>query len=91
MKSLEFDMLHRNIASLWEGVHSSQEGLTVTSLGVSLPEHEVTKAVAPRGGGAAERAGLKRLACHEVLDNLPFELDAVGAVVGHGFHPLKAR
>jgi hypothetical protein len=22
VKSLEFDMLHRNIASLWEGVHS---------------------------------------------------------------------
>jgi hypothetical protein len=34
---------------------------------------------------------MKRLACHEVLDDLPFELDAVSAVVGHGFHPLKAR
>ena len=27
----------------------------------------------------------------EVLGDLPFELDAVGAVLGHGFHPLKAR
>jgi hypothetical protein len=27
----------------------------------------------------------------EVLHDLAFELDAVGAVVGHGFHPLKAR
>ena len=34
---------------------------------------------------------MKRLACNEVLGDLPFELDAVGAVLGHGFHPLKAR
>jgi acetylglutamate synthase len=35
--------------------------------------------------------GTKRLASNEVLGNLSFELDAVGAVLGHGFHPLKAR
>jgi hypothetical protein len=34
---------------------------------------------------------MERLACNEVLGDLPFELDAVGAVLGHGFHPLKAR
>jgi hypothetical protein len=34
---------------------------------------------------------MKRFACNEVLGDLPFELDAVGAVLGHGFHPLKAR
>jgi hypothetical protein len=34
---------------------------------------------------------MQRLACNEVLGDLPFELDAVGAVLGHGFHPLKAR
>ena len=31
------------------------------------------------------------LASEEFLGNLPFEFDAVGAVPGHGFHPLKAR
>jgi hypothetical protein len=34
---------------------------------------------------------MERLACNEVLGDLPFELDAVGAVLGHRFHPLKAR
>jgi hypothetical protein len=34
---------------------------------------------------------MERLACNEVLGDLPFELDAMGAVLGHGFHPLKAR
>jgi hypothetical protein len=34
---------------------------------------------------------MKRLACNEVLGDLPFEFDAVGAVLGHGFHPLKVR
>jgi hypothetical protein len=34
---------------------------------------------------------MERLACNEVLGDLPFELDAVDAVLGHGFHPLKAR
>ena len=28
---------------------------------------------------------------NELLGDLSFELDAVGAVLGHGFHPLKAR
>ena len=31
------------------------------------------------------------LARNEVLGDLSFELDAMGAVLGHGFHPLKAR
>ena len=34
---------------------------------------------------------MERLACNEVLGDLPFELDAVDAMLGHGFHPLKAR
>jgi len=34
---------------------------------------------------------MKRLACNEVLGDLLFEFDAVGAVLGYGFHPLKAR
>jgi hypothetical protein len=33
---------------------------------------------------------MERLACNEVLGDLAFELDAVGAVLCHGFHPLKA-
>ena len=28
---------------------------------------------------------------NEVQGDLSFELDAMGAVLGHGFHPLKAR
>jgi hypothetical protein len=31
------------------------------------------------------------LASEEFLGNLPLEVDAVGTVPGHGFHPLKAR
>jgi hypothetical protein len=31
------------------------------------------------------------LARNEVQGNLSFELDAMDAVLGHGFHPLKAR
>ena len=34
---------------------------------------------------------VERLAYHEVPGDLPFELDTVGVVVGHGFHPPKAR
>jgi hypothetical protein len=34
---------------------------------------------------------VKCLAGNEVLGDLPFELDAMGAVLGQGFHPLKAR
>jgi hypothetical protein len=30
-------------------------------------------------------------ASNEVQGDLSFELDAMGAVLGHGFHPLKAR
>ena len=35
----------------------------------------------------------QHLARNEVLDDLPFELDAVGAVLAHGLivYPLKAR
>ena len=31
------------------------------------------------------------LAGNEVQGDLSFELDAMGAVLGQGFHPLKAR
>jgi hypothetical protein len=31
------------------------------------------------------------LAGNEVLGDLSFELDAMGAALGHGSHPLKAR
>ena len=31
------------------------------------------------------------LARNEVQGDLSFELDAMDAVLGHGFHPLKAR
>jgi hypothetical protein len=34
---------------------------------------------------------VERLAGEEFLGNLPFEFDAVGTVLGHSFHPLKAR
>jgi hypothetical protein len=43
--------------------------------------------IAERG---MESAGVVN-AGNEVLGDSPFELDAVGAVLGHGFHPLKAR
>ena len=31
------------------------------------------------------------LTCQEFLGDLTLELSAVGAVLGHGFHPLKAQ
>jgi hypothetical protein len=31
------------------------------------------------------------LARNKILGDLSFELDAMGAVLGHGFHPLKAQ
>src|SRR6516162_6769399 len=31
------------------------------------------------------------LSGNELLCDLPFELDAVGTLSGHGFHPLKAQ
>jgi hypothetical protein len=34
---------------------------------------------------------MERLACNEILGNLPGKLDSVGAVLGHGFHPLIAQ
>jgi hypothetical protein len=34
---------------------------------------------------------VEHLARDELLSDLPFEFDAVGAVLGHGLHPLKAR
>jgi hypothetical protein len=34
---------------------------------------------------------MKRLASNEVLGGLSFELDAMGEVLGHGYHLLKAR
>jgi hypothetical protein len=34
---------------------------------------------------------VERFARNKLLGNLPFEFDAMGAVLGHGFHPLKAR
>jgi hypothetical protein len=38
----------------------------------------------------AFRETVKRLARNEFLGDLPFEFDATGTVLGHGFHPLKA-
>src|SRR5579859_4972452 len=34
---------------------------------------------------------MQRLARQELLHDLPFELDAVSPMLGHGFHPLEAR
>ena len=34
---------------------------------------------------------MERFARNELLGDLPFEFDSMGAVLGHGFHPLKAR
>jgi hypothetical protein len=34
---------------------------------------------------------MERFARNELLGDLPFEFDAMKAVFGHGFHPLKAR
>jgi hypothetical protein len=34
---------------------------------------------------------VERLARPKFLGDLPFELDAMGTVLGHGFHPLGAR
>ena len=38
----------------------------------------------------AFRETVERVAGNEFLGDLPFELDAMGAMLGHGFHPLKA-
>src|SRR5215211_8877803 len=37
------------------------------------------------------RQSMQRLACKELLCDLTLKLGAVDAVLGHGFHPLKAR
>ena len=34
---------------------------------------------------------VQRLACDELLGDLPFKHGAVGSVFGHGFHPPEAR
>ena len=34
---------------------------------------------------------IQGLSGNELLCDLPFELDAVGTLSGHGFHPLKAQ
>src|SRR5260221_4741717 len=34
---------------------------------------------------------MQRLAGDELLRDLPFERDAGGTMLGHGFHPLKAQ
>ena len=34
---------------------------------------------------------VKGLSGNELLRDLPLELDAVGTLSGHGFHPLKAQ
>ena len=39
----------------------------------------------------AFRETVEGLAGNEFLGDLPFEFDAMGTVLGHGFHPLKAR
>src|SRR5262249_43234424 len=45
---------------------------------------EVTRYVASAGDS------MERFASNEVLGDLSFELDALGAVLSRGFHPLKA-
>jgi hypothetical protein len=37
------------------------------------------------------RQSMQRLAGNKLLRYLPFECGAVGTMLGHGFHPLKAR
>src|SRR6516164_8533313 len=37
------------------------------------------------------RQRMQRLACNVFLSDLTLEFDAVGVVLGHGFHPWKAR
>ena len=39
----------------------------------------------------AFRETVERLARNEFLGDLPFEFDAMGTMLGHGFHPLNAR
>jgi hypothetical protein len=39
----------------------------------------------------ASGESVKRFARDKFLGDLPFEFSAVGAVPGHGLHPLKAR
>jgi hypothetical protein len=34
---------------------------------------------------------VERLTGNEFLGDLPFEFDAMGTILCHGFHPLKAR
>ena len=58
-------------------------GIIVERSSFKLP-HPESDQVARDVVSAGE--SMKRLACQEVLDDLPFELDAVGAIVGHGFH-----
>ena len=41
--------------------------------------------------GAVMTDVVERLARNEFLGDLPFEFDAMGTMLGHGFHPLKAR
>src|SRR5262249_14533150 len=37
------------------------------------------------------RQSMQSLACNVFLSDLTLEFDAVGVVLGHGFHPWKAR
>jgi hypothetical protein len=39
----------------------------------------------------AFRETVERRAHNEFLGDLPFKFDAMGTMLGHGFHPLKAR
>jgi hypothetical protein len=50
----------------------------IRTISADLPVHALFRA-------------MECFACDKFLGDLPFELDAVRAVLGHGFHPLKAR
>jgi hypothetical protein len=67
----------------------------ISCLGVTVerPSLEPPKPDSDQFAGNVMSAGegVVRLARDELLSDLPFEFDAVGAVLGHGLHPLKAR
>jgi hypothetical protein len=80
-------------------------GCWATSSGISMKEISCLGAIVERpslklpnpdsdqvaGNVMSAGEGVERLARDELLSDLPFELYAVGVVLGHGLHPLKAR
>jgi hypothetical protein len=66
----------------------SRSGVFIEGPCLKLPDpdsDEVARDVAAFG------ESVERLARHKFLGDLPFKLNAMGTVPGHGFHPLKAR